>query len=355
MFKGLIAKFMAKTLVMKIVITTSTIVVIGGATAGAIIIPKEVEKYRQEQAEIERQAEIQRENEEDLANMDLVLNSNKDLISLPLNGVTQGFTIERYEWETYIGKEDKKEELHQALIDLFIESYKGGTLTVEEDIDLYKRGDYPVTFTLTSEKGNTKTETATITVWNYAKVNVYVDKENITVTKGTSVDIMEGVTFDSNLPEEEQGEIKAEGTVDTNTVGTYTITYTYVPQDEHEGVISQRKRTYNVIEKSNVKLNEAYFTYDYQAGMKVEYVQAKLVFTSESTFTYTAYDNYNVSQDAPLEEREGNVWKGTYTIEDNKVTLENESFGIKYFIVDNDNMTFTFNMDHYNTEDDLNV
>ena len=238
MFKSLIAKFMAKTLLSKIIIVTSTVVVIGGATAGAIIIPKQIEKHQEEQ----RQEQLRIEKEADLANMNIVL--SRDEIAVPYKGVTQGVSIERYsnleEVLSYKeGETINKEQMAKVLTELFVESYTGGELTVDfdENISIDKRGDYPITFTVTSEKGNTKSETATLSVFNYSRVKIYIDKTEVTVTKGTAVDLMEGVTFDSNLPEEERGHIETTGTVDVNTVGTYKIAYTYVPKENAEGVI----------------------------------------------------------------------------------------------------------------------
>ena len=250
--------FMAKTLITKIIIiVTSSVLVIGGATAGAIIIPKQIEVKKEEQ----RQEQIRLENEEDIANISIELKTDK--ISIPYKGVTQGITIERYEnLDEAIPYEEgeilDKAKLTEVLKELFIENYTGGELTVDfdENINGYtKRGDYPITFTVTSEKGNTKSETAIIEVYNYVSVILHIP-EDITITKGTPVDIMEDVSFTSHLPKEAQGHIETEGTVDVNTVGTYTIIYRYIPKEgEHEAVMGQdygegrTTRTYQVVEK----------------------------------------------------------------------------------------------------------
>lgn len=324
--------FMAKSIIAKVIIVTSSVVVIGSATAGAIIIPKQIEKHQEEQ----RQEQLRRENEEDLANMNIVL--SKEKVSIPLNGVTQGFTIERYpNLEEVIplkaGEEIDKEKLTKVLTEMFVNSYTGGELTVDIDpnINSSTRGDYTVTFTVTSEKGNTKSATATISVWNYFKVSVDIEKTDITITKGTNVDLMEGVSFSSNLPKEEQGHIETTGTVDVNTVGTYKITYTYVPKDETEGAISEQTRTYKVIEKPSVKLNTAY-------NMEmVENIGAKLVFTSASNFRYTTI--YAGGAD-------GGTSTGTYTVKGNKVTLNFSNGNIKNAIINNSNNTFYLDIDY---------
>lgn len=331
--------FMAKSLITKIIIVTSSVVVIGGTTAGVIIIPKVIEQQQQEQLEKEQQEQLQKEKEEDLANMSLVIKEDlKNGINLPLNMVVQGVKPVRYnEIEkafSFADDTNYKEELKKGLIKELVESYSGGELTVEENIDIHKKGDYPVKFILTSEKGNTKTETVKVTVCNYYRVKIYMESgtENITVEKGKQVDVMNGVNFDSNLPKEEQGHIETEGTVDINKVGTYKITYKYIPKDENEGIISEGTRTYKVIEKPNVKLNTDYILKDY--GWT-----AHLKFISNSEFTYTTiYD----------EGGNGGTQRGTYTVKGNKVTLKCSDWGEKYFVINNNNNTFSLDPQFYN-------
>lgn len=252
--------FMTKSIIAKVIIVTSTVVVVGGATAGAVIIPKVIETKKEEQ----RQEQLRLENEEDLANMSITLKRTE--VSIPLNGVVQGNTIDRYpELEGAIpqkaGDELKKEELDKVLIDMFVESYTGGELTVDVDSNINESttGDYQVIFKVTSEKENTKTESAKITVYNFFIPAVSIENETVTIEKGTQIDIMQGVSFNSNLPIEEQGHIETTGTVDVNTVGTYTITYKYVPQYiEKETESTPVNRTYTVVEPLQVKQNANY-------------------------------------------------------------------------------------------------
>ena len=336
--------FMAKTLITKIIIVTSSVVIIGGATAGAIIIPKQIEIKKEEQ----RQEQIRLENEEDMANISIELKTEK--ISIPYKGVTQGITIERYEKldEAMPYEEGEildKAELTEVLKELFIENYTGGELTVDfdENINGYtRRGDYPITFTVTSEKGNTKSETAIIQVYNYVSVTLGIPEDK-TIIKGTPVDIMEGVSFFSNLPKEEQGHIETEGTVDVNTVGTYTITYTYVRKEGvTEGVIGEehKTRTFKVIEETkkpetttNVKLNTTYRMEGINPG---DY--STLIFKSATEFRYQSFGDYPDDT------------SGTYTVNGNKVVLK-ASWGEKYFIIDNKNNTFDIDSDYW----DINI
>ena len=284
MFKTLISKFMAKSIIAKIVIVSSTVVVVGGATTGAILIPKYIEQKQEEQ----RQEQIRQENEADLANISITLKT--DNYKLPWNGVTQGITIDRYEnledvMPFKLGDEIDKEKQKKVMIEMFVENYTGGELTVEVDPNMNEstRGDYNVIFTVTSEKGNTKSATGIISVLNYYRPNIIIDKADITITKGTNVDIMEGITIETNLPKEEQGEIKTEGTVDVNKVGTYTITYTYIPKEGLEGepIVGTGTRTYRVIEKPNLKLNTKY------TMEMIENIGGEIIFTSANEYKYT--------------------------------------------------------------------
>ena len=341
--------FMAKTLITKIIIITSSVVVIGGATAGAIIIPKQIEIKKEEQ----RQEQIRLENEEDLANISIKLKT--DYISIPYKGVSSGITIERYEnldeampYEE--GEVLDKEKLTEVLKELFVENYTGGELTVDfdENINGYtKRGDYPITFTVTSEKGNTKSETAIIEVYNYVNAELIIPEDK-TIIKGTPVDIMEGVSFFSNLPKEEQGHIETEGTVDVNTVGTYTIKYIYVPKEgEQEAVLGQdygegrTTRTFKVIEETkkpetttNVKLNTPYYAH-------LDALVTKLVFTSSSEFTTNNVSQYDTN---PY------IHRGTYTVTEKNIILKYSDGLEKYIVIDNSNMEWYLDPDYYNED-----
>ena len=339
MFKTLISKFMAKSIIAKIVIVSSTVVVVGGATTGAILIPKYIEQKQEEQ----RQEQIRQENEADLANISITLKT--DNYKLPWNGVTQGITIDRYEnledvMPFKLGDEIDKEKQKKVMIEMFVENYTGGELTVEVDPNMNEstRGDYNVIFTVTSEKGNTKSATGIISVLNYYRPNIIIDKADITITKGTNVDIMEGITIETNLPKEEQGEIKTEGTVDVNKVGTYTITYTYIPKEGLEGepIVGTGTRTYRVIEKPNLKLNTKY------TMEMIENIGGEIIFTSANEYKYTTLysDGSN-----------GGTRTGTYTIKGNRVTLKcPEDWGneTKDLIINNSNNTCYWDLDYEN-------
>ncbi|MBC2177910.1 DUF5011 domain-containing protein [Listeria booriae] len=98
------------------------------------------------------------------------------------------------------------------------------------DVDTSAVGTYHVTYSVTDSDGNTTTKTITVTVTsNDAPVIVASDQ---TIKKGKAFDVMAGVSA-SDL---EDGDVTAGITVtandvDTNTVGTYHVTYSVTDSD----------------------------------------------------------------------------------------------------------------------------
>ncbi|MBC1913552.1 DUF5011 domain-containing protein, partial [Listeria booriae] len=98
------------------------------------------------------------------------------------------------------------------------------------DVDTSAVGTYHVTYSVTDSDGNTTTKTITVTVTsNDAPVIVASDQ---TVKKGKAFDVMAGVSA-SDL---EDGDVTGGITVtandvDTNTVGTYHVTYSVTDSD----------------------------------------------------------------------------------------------------------------------------
>ncbi|STY40652.1 immunoglobulin-like domain-containing protein [Listeria booriae] len=98
------------------------------------------------------------------------------------------------------------------------------------DVDTSAVGTYHVTYSVTDSDGNTTTKTITVTVTsNDAPVIVASDQ---TIKKGKAFDVMAGVSA-SDL---EDGDVTSGITVtandvDTNTVGTYHVTYSVTDSD----------------------------------------------------------------------------------------------------------------------------
>ncbi|MBC1575619.1 DUF5011 domain-containing protein [Listeria booriae] len=100
------------------------------------------------------------------------------------------------------------------------------------DVDTSAVGTYHVTYSVTDSDGNTTTKTITVTVTsNDAPVIVASDQ---TIKKGKAFDVMAGVSA-SDL---EDGDVTGGITVtandvDTNTVGTYHVTYSVTDSDNN--------------------------------------------------------------------------------------------------------------------------
>ncbi|MBC2170891.1 immunoglobulin-like domain-containing protein [Listeria booriae] len=106
-----------------------------------------------------------------------------------------------------------------------------GKVTVTaNDVDTSAVGTYHVTYSVTDSDGNTTTKTITVTVTsNDAPVIVASDQ---TIKKGKAFDVMAGVSAsdleDGNVT---SGITVTANDVDTNTVGTYHVTYSVTDSD----------------------------------------------------------------------------------------------------------------------------
>ena len=95
----------------------------------------------------------------------------------------------------------------------------GETVTASGTVDTSTVGTYTITYTATDATGNVGTATRTVNV-------VDTVAPVITVTSGTDI-VAQGHTWTDAGATADTGEtVTASGTVDTNTAGIYTITYT---------------------------------------------------------------------------------------------------------------------------------
>ena len=98
-------------------------------------------------------------------------------------------------------------------------SYSHVTATAVSTVDTNTTGTYTITYTATDASGNTGTATRTVTL-------VDTTAPVITVTPGTDT-VGQGDTWTDAGATADTGEtVTASGTVDTSTIGSYTITYT---------------------------------------------------------------------------------------------------------------------------------
>ena len=108
----------------------------------------------------------------------------------------------------------------------------GETVTASGTVDTSVAGTYTITYTATDAAGNTGTATRTVTV-------VDTTAPVITVTAGTDT-VEQGSTWTDAGAISNGGEtVTASGTVDINTLGTYTITYTATDAAENVGTVTR--------------------------------------------------------------------------------------------------------------------
>ncbi|WNC72808.1 DUF5011 domain-containing protein [Thalassotalea psychrophila] len=101
-----------------------------------------------------------------------------------------------------------------------------GTLTVTNDApDVFPLSDTVVTFTVTDNNGSTVTEQATVTVVDTAPVMTLNGNASVFTQQNITYED-QGATAVDNVDGDITENIVTTGTVDTATLGTYTITYT---------------------------------------------------------------------------------------------------------------------------------
>lgn len=129
--------------------------------------------------------------------------------------------------------------------------------TVTGSVDTSISGSYTITYTATDSTGNSSTKTRTVVVEagaidDQAPVITLVGAATINLTLGDNY-TDEGVNVSDNL--DNNLSATTTGTVDTNTVGTYTLTYTAT---DAAGNVTTVTRTINVAEATTPPTTEAY-------------------------------------------------------------------------------------------------
>ena len=108
----------------------------------------------------------------------------------------------------------------------------GETVTTSGTVDTNTLGTYTITYTATDASGNVGTATRTVTVED-------TTAPVITVTTGTDT-IEQGATWTDAGATADTGEtVVVSGSVDTNTAGTYTVTYTATDASGNAGTATR--------------------------------------------------------------------------------------------------------------------
>ena len=131
------------------------------------------------------------------------------------------------------------------------DSYDGdltSSIATNNNVDSNTVGSYTVTYTVTDSSGNTATASRTVNV-------VDTTAPVITISGANPVDVDLGTTYNdagASATDANDGDLTSSITVssnvDTNTVGTYTVTYTV---SDAAGNQATETRTVNVVDNNN--------------------------------------------------------------------------------------------------------
>ncbi|SCB71485.1 immunoglobulin-like domain-containing protein [Bacillus mycoides] len=123
-------------------------------------------------------------------------------------------------------------------------------VTVDGKVDTTKPGTYVLTYTVKDSKGHKVTAKQTVTVKEKEETKdeapVLKVSSETTITEGDKFETMKDVSATDKEDGDITSEVKYEGHVDTNTPGTYTITYTV---KDSAGHLATQRQTITVKEK----------------------------------------------------------------------------------------------------------
>lgn len=274
------------------------VIIIAGAiiASAAIAVPKIIEHIE----EVRYQQEMQL----DLDNIKIELKTDK--IILPYQGTYNQRLFEN-EYSLDLGKVNDYKQ-YESLIN----SYTGGTLEITGNIDINTIGIYEINYKVTSEKGNTKIATILVEVKDYMEPAINIGDRTITIEKGTSVNILEGVTAEDNVDSKEEltAKIVTEGDVDVNKIGSYEIKYRVT---DNAGLSAEETRIYKVIEKKTAQIGVTYRYRQYGSQYTNGYVDSTILLRKDKTIKYVetpGLDRYD--------------FEGTYSISGDTITAHVE-------------------------------
>ena len=164
----------------------------------------------------------------------------------------------------------------------------GETVVVSGTVDTNTAGIYTITYTATDAAGNVGTATRTVTVDTTAPV--------ILVTPGTDTVEQGSAWTDAGATSDGGETVTASGTVDTSTVGTYTITYTAADAAGNTGTAT---RTVTVEDTTAPVITVAVPPITKRLG---DLVDGSL--TDEGNGNYTLVSNYTLIENLIIESNE---------------------------------------------------
>ena len=140
---------------------------------------------------------------------------------------------------TVLGNNPETVEVGSTYSDAGATADGGETITTSGTVDTNTVGVYTITYTATDSSNNQATATRTVYV-------VDTNAPVITVLGDNPATVEVGSTYSDAGATADGGEtVTASGTVDTNTVGSYTVTYTATDSSGNQGIAT---RTVNVVD-----------------------------------------------------------------------------------------------------------
>ena len=165
----------------------------------------------------------------------------------------------------------------------------GETVTASGTVDTSTVGTYTITYTATDTAGNAGTATRTVNVVDTTAPVITVTGSNpLTIERGSNYTEL-GATADTGET------VTPSGTVDTSTLGAYTITYTAT---DGAGNVGTATRTVNVIDIDTtppvITLNGTHTEVALASASQISGSTTYTVTSSSNSFTNNGFNNWKV-------------------------------------------------------------
>ena len=163
------------------------------------------------------------------------------------------------------------------------------TLEVDSNVDITSEGDYTITYTATDNEGqgNSTQTSRTVYVRNDVSPIIVLEGESVLEIERTHTYTEQGAKAYNN--DGEELDVSVSGSVDTNTVGVYNITYEST--DPVLGITDTKTRVVTIVDQTSPN-----FTVQYNSNNVMNYYYV-MDYTTNEDISIQVYDNSETKND----------------------------------------------------------
>jgi len=148
-----------------------------------------------------------------------------------------------------------------------LSKYAGGEISIENNIDFEKVGEYKIIYKVTSKNGLEKAKEIPVIIKDEIKPIITLDNDNIEFEIDNEIDVLAGVKAEDNYDKDITDKIVVTGEVDNKTEGTYEIKYDV--KDSSNNVAETKTRIYTIKKKPTLQIGKTYKWEDETSGSTI--------------------------------------------------------------------------------------